>query len=181
MRLIHTIKCVRSTSANEIQRLWRGFRTRAVSKDSKDRVLLRWRHSGATADIYVAGEFSRWAKWRMKYCPFVREHRLSFPLRLIAGQPFFHYKFIVDGLWTCDGSLPMVEDDNGIVNNVYHTKRSFRKHTLHLPHVSEKSHHLESAESRHSKMLAAGMPSKASKPPRDRLPPPTRVKSLKPK
>ena len=58
----------------------------------------------------------------MKYCPSVDEHRLSIAKTLLVAKSSFKFKFVVDGLWTCDGSLPMVEEVDGTVNNVYYMR-----------------------------------------------------------
>jgi hypothetical protein len=84
----------------------------------------------------------------MKLDQVSNEHRLSFPRYLISGKLTFAYKFIVDGLWTCDGSLPMIEDKHGGVNNVYNVPSIKNSngtaptvHSLELaPHHSRRMH-----------------------------------------
>jgi hypothetical protein len=114
---------MRSVSATEIQRWWRGERSRhLLSDNSPGRVLLTWRW-GCKRDVLVAGEFSDWRPQRMTYCPITRDHRLSVPITHMDSRGSFMYKFIVDGLWTCDGSLPMASDNSSNLNNVYVTSR----------------------------------------------------------
>ena len=110
--------------ATEIQRVWKGFAQRSLLEPSKGRVILTWRWGSSTgASVYVAGEFSSWRKWRMHYCSHLNEYRVALPLKCTDSCKSFMYKFIVDGLWTCDGSLPMIECEDGNVNNVYQMRR----------------------------------------------------------
>lgn len=101
--------------------MWRGRATRKLSSENSARsILLRWRWgSKGLNDVYIAGDFSGWEKWKMTFCLGHSEHRLSIPLHILKGVRGFRYKFVVDGLWTCDGSLTMEEDEAGNMNNVY--------------------------------------------------------------
>lgn len=55
----------------------------------------------------------------MHWVPGLEEHRVWMPKRFLKASSIFQYKFVVDGLWTCDGSLPMIEDNLGNMNNVF--------------------------------------------------------------
>lgn len=115
---------IRTICSTEIQRIWRGYSVRKfISSLNLDRTLLCWRWGSRSNDIFVAGEFSKWQKWRMTWCPAYGDHRITLPVSLSKSKSSVQYKFIVDGLWTCDGSLPMEEDSDGNVNNVISLRR----------------------------------------------------------
>jgi hypothetical protein len=125
LRLVQAFQYMRHISAIEIQRLWRGYSERVLIRSPRGNILIKWRLSTSdSTSVYVAGEFNDWKKWKMKYCGAYKDYRISVPTGLVRGRNSFEYKFIVDGLWTCDGSLPMVESTVGTVNNIYMLKRA---------------------------------------------------------
>ena len=140
-------KSLRSVCASEIQRIWRGVWIRNVYiENPRKRVVLRWRWgSKSVSGVYVAGEFSDWKKWPMVYCAVGNDHRLSIPLVKLMGVTKFAYKFVVDGLWTCDGLLPMEEEEGGNVNNVFTLKKSPQTPGAHRlrPRSVSKSRHVQ--------------------------------------
>jgi hypothetical protein len=86
--------------------------------------VLDWRWgANSCAEVFVAGDFSNWNRWPMRFTSGLDSHRVSVPKRLVSNGGIIEFKFIVDGLWTCDGSLPMKEDEFGNVNNVLATER----------------------------------------------------------
>ena len=174
--LTRTFKLVRSICAIQIQKAWRGYSVRSNLKERVGRVILRWRWGSTnSSSVYIAGDFSLWRKWRMHYFPHLNEYRTTLPLRYIDGRSSFMYKFIVDGLWTCDGSLPMIESKNGIVNNVYQIRKSTQTHInsskatpshYQKSQVAGKSEHIHKLKNSQSTLSYT-----------HRLPAPTKVKS----
>lgn len=129
-------KDIRTVCAIELQRIWRGFCIRSLNTPRADRIILKWNWGALKSDsVYVAGEFSNWMKWRMRACPRNGHHCIALSTRLLRGRESFKYKFVVDDLWTCDGSLPMIEDAAGNINNIYNS----RNLTDHPYYRSEKS------------------------------------------
>lgn len=96
-------------------------------EEDDSRFVLRWRWGSRDNNhVCVAGEFSKWERWPMLFVPGIDEHRLSLPRKFFpASAREVQYKFVVDGLWTCDGSLPMTDDGAGNVNNVLTLRRVF--------------------------------------------------------
>lgn len=115
------IKLARSLCAIEIQRIWRGCGGRKyMNNDSSTRLILKWKWGRQENDVYIAGDFSSWQKWKMTWMPCFRDHRLLVPVPFMKQcKESFEFKFIVDGLWTCDGTLPMKESFDNSVNNIY--------------------------------------------------------------
>lgn len=130
---------LRALCAVEIQRWWRGKRIKLLlSLKSERSVVLRWRWGNKSiSGVSVAGDFSNWEPWRMRFVPGVEEHRISVPVRALCNSDRLQYKFVVDGLWTCDGSLPMMEDDSGNLNNVFHVRRKDSARLLKADHRRE--------------------------------------------
>ena len=145
------VKQIRIAAAREIQRIWRGFSSRVISRKDESRVVLSWRWGAMKPDsVHVAGEFNGWARWRMKLDRVSNEYRISLPRGLFRGKRSFAYKFVVDGLWTCDGTLPMIEDVEGNVNNVYN---------LPIVNISKSAHSpgkAREAAPQHPKKIHAG-------------------------
>jgi hypothetical protein len=118
-RLVRMFMHIRSLAALQVQRWWRGARIRNVLIEVPDKkVILRWRWDSSSTPVYVAGDFSNWVPRRMLWCATKSEHRLAVPTRSIRSIGVLRYKFVVNRIWTCDGSLPMDEDTRGNVNNL---------------------------------------------------------------
>ena len=115
------IRLARTLAAIEIQRIWRGYCVRKfTSANNSRRLVLTWRWGRKESDVYIAGDFSCWKKWKMTWLPCYRDYRLLVPFSFLRDRTTpFEFKFVVDGLWTCDGTLPMKEGPDGTVNNFF--------------------------------------------------------------
>lgn len=172
-------KDIRKSCAVELQRIWRGFSVRLLGYSREDRVILKWKWGALKSDsVYVAGEFSNWQKWRMRACPSNGDHRIVLSPHLLRGRDSFKYKFVVDDLWTCDGSLPMIEDDFGNINNIYHSSLTTGDQTNQVQRESSQIQAISNSQlinKRSSVRLSL-----KSNPPQlhlneNRLPPPTNI------
>ena len=133
LQLTNLYRTIHHICATEIQRIWRGCRIRSLVRQADTRrILLRWRWGSRDLNqVYVAGEFNDWKSWRMVYLTGLDEHRITIPRKCVPQSAReLRYKFVVDGLWTCDGSLPMAEDSSGNVNNTLALKRPIPTNTF---------------------------------------------------
>ncbi|KAE8156659.1 hypothetical protein BDV40DRAFT_280573 [Aspergillus tamarii] len=73
----------------------------------------RWPHHAD--EVFVTGTFDDWGKTvRLDRKGDVFEKEVPLP----AAEEKLHYKFVVDGIWTTDHSVPEEDDGNHNINNV---------------------------------------------------------------
>lgn len=112
-------RILRVICAIEVQRVWRGVKVRSIlGLRPKSGVVLIWKYGQQQDDIRVAGTFSKWKPWMMTWCRDSGDHRVFVQMKNIEPDNEFEFKYLVNGLWTCDGAMRMREDDQGNVNNI---------------------------------------------------------------
>jgi len=124
LKLKHIFKHMHSVCASEIQRVWRGHRSRALESTNPDHgLVIAWKWASPLSSVHIAGTFSNWATWRMFWHSPKAEHRIFLPASVFGKRMSFSYKFVVDGAWVCDGSKEMAHDYMGNVNNIHRIVR----------------------------------------------------------
>lgn len=73
------------------------------------------RSAPSDATVSIAGTFSNWDPVALAFDAAVSEFAVE--MKLKSGEAY-EYKYILNGEWLCDSSLPTVTDDAGNVNNV---------------------------------------------------------------
>ena len=131
---------LREISALEIQRIWRGTRTKRLFKNSQPAgAVIIWKWGQPESDIRVAGDFSDGDTWKMTWYEQSKDHRILIPPRILLGRDRIEFKFVVNGQWTCDGTVAMCEDGEGNVNNFISINQSNDRATpsvtprIHMP------------------------------------------------
>lgn len=94
--------------------------------------VFRWRHGGE--EVEVAGSFNRWAD-RLPL------HHSRDDFTCIQNLPpgTYHYKYIVDGEWKVDPSMPVELDESGMANNVLEVLRPKKEEKLAAQPVNTSS------------------------------------------
>ncbi|CEM33392.1 unnamed protein product [Vitrella brassicaformis CCMP3155] len=108
---------VRRDAALEIERVYRGHCGRLVAKEEKTQIVFRWIWDGPGQSVELVGDFTDmpWQdRLRMRWCN-IRSCYVR-PWRRRTGR--YEFKFLVNGQFVCDGSLPVERDEFGNVNNV---------------------------------------------------------------
>lgn len=119
------IALMRESCANQIQRFWRGSCERHMLVPNVQTCIISWRFATGASGVMVACSIFDWKPMKMRRCPLKGDCRLCIPVRRIRPDPFFLYKFMVDGVWTCDAGYPMLQDSAGNINNIYYIPQSY--------------------------------------------------------
>ncbi|KAB8257838.1 hypothetical protein BDV32DRAFT_151970 [Aspergillus pseudonomiae] len=84
----------------------------------------RWPHHAS--EVFVTGTFDDWGKTvRLDRKGDIFEKEVPLP----ATEEKLHYKFVVDGIWTTDHSVPEEDDGNHNINNVLYPDQIRQKDT----------------------------------------------------
>ncbi|KAJ8926402.1 hypothetical protein NQ314_021188 [Rhamnusium bicolor] len=86
------------------------------ARATKTPTVFRW--EGGGKDVAISGTFSNW-----ETIPMVKSHG-DFVTIIDLPEGEHQYKFYVDGEWKNDPGNKVVEDDNGVKNNLIAVKRS---------------------------------------------------------
>ncbi len=101
-------------------------------------VLLVWKWGQAESDIRVAGDFSDWVPWRLTWYHQTGDHRVHLPSTKVVGRDRIEFKFLLNGVWTCDGTISMCDDGEGNINNYMLLAPSNRQSTPSItPRINE--------------------------------------------
>ncbi|KAE8364396.1 hypothetical protein BDV27DRAFT_128440 [Aspergillus caelatus] len=87
----------------------------------------RWPHDAD--EVFVTGTFDDWGKTvRLDRKGDIFEKEVPLP----ATEEKLHYKFVVDGIWTTDHSVPEEDDGNHNINNVLYPDQIRKEDTSSL-------------------------------------------------
>lgn len=67
-------------------------------------------------DIYVAGSFNNWQKMKM-YKKSSNRNSKKYYCKMILPPGIYEYKFIINGIWKYNKSLPFYKNRDGYINN----------------------------------------------------------------
>lgn len=115
--LAETLYRARTAAACVIQRCYRGYVERVRLDVECRRWVLEWRYDSPGHVVEVVGTFSR-PQWTRRvllpWSPTKRCYTVALPR--IPGR--HEFKFVVDGVYCCDGAYTVVSDGAGHYNNV---------------------------------------------------------------
>lgn len=86
------------------------------TRDTKTPTVFRW--EGGGKEVCISGTFTNW-----QTIPMVKSHG-DFVTIIDLPEGEHHYKFCVDGEWKNDPASKLVEDENGLKNNLITVKKS---------------------------------------------------------
>jgi protein phosphatase PTC7 len=120
--LVASLENIRSQASILIQKVFKGYQVRSSLKFLRNipqKKLIRWVHEASS--VSLAGTFTE-PPWKLlvslKRCKYLNEFISTALVDFKVPRGTYLVKFLVDGVWVCDGNLPVSQDISGNYNNV---------------------------------------------------------------
>lgn len=151
---VYHLVAVREKAAKCIQKNVKGYLVRRDLPFLRHKGLARlvtWPHPARS--VSLAGNFTI-PNWDLSiplfYSSILKQFYTSFFIENKLKSGFFLVKFIVDGEWVCNGSLPVRSDENGNYNNIllldYEQKPFIPKHEVYIRSMTRDRQQKQHAE-----------------------------------
>ncbi|OMJ69878.1 hypothetical protein SteCoe_32292 [Stentor coeruleus] len=121
-KIVIPLEKLRIEASIFIQKVYKGWKTRkdlSFLKGLDYKKLIRWVHEGSSVSIMSNFTDPPWKQLiPLKYSKILKEFISTVIIDNKIPGGTYCIKFMVDGMWVCDGNLAISQDQNGNYNNV---------------------------------------------------------------